>query len=78
MRKFPDIKTHHYSPEELAHSIEQAHKAVELDEHKDEPVKKEAKAEKVAKKAEAHGDLKEDDSEPLPKPSLTHATTHKS
>ena len=78
MRKFPDIKTHHYSPEELAHSIEQAHKAVELDEHKDEPVKKAAKADKVAKKAEAHGDLKEDDSEPLPKPSLTHATTHKS
>ena len=68
MRKFPDLKTHHYSPEALAQSIEQAHKAVVLDEHDDGP------QEKLAKVTEADEALKEDDS----KPSLTHATTHKS
>ena len=64
MRKFPDLKTPHYSPEALAHSIEQAHKAVVLDEHDEEPQKK------VATEAETQGALKED----VPKPSLTHAT----
>ena len=68
MRKFPDLKTHHYSPEALAQSIEQAHKAVVLDEHDDGP------QEKVAKIGGADEALKDDD----PKPSLTHATTHKS
>ena len=68
MRKFPDLKTHHYSPEALAQSIEQAHKAVALDEHDDGP------QEKVAKATEADEALKKDD----PKPSLTHATTQKS